>query len=214
MKSDVKVLIVDDHRLVREGLRTYLELIDGIRIIGEAKNGIEAIDLVQKHEPDIVLMDLVMPDMDGIEATRKIQELHLNTKVIVLTSFTDDENVFPAIQAGASGYLLKDISPSDLSQAIRAVNEGEKQLHPEITKKLMDQFVNPNIEHKFDLEDLTPRETDVLRLIAQGMSNKEIANALTISEKTVKTHVSSILNKLDLVDRTQAAIFALKKRLV
>jgi NarL family two-component system response regulator LiaR len=214
MKSDVKVLIVDDHRLVREGLRTYLELIEGIRIIGEAKNGIEAIDQVQKHEPDIVLMDLVMPDMDGIEATRKIQELHPNTKVIVLTSFTDDENVFPAIQAGASGYLLKDISPSDLSQAIRAVNEGEKQLHPEITKKLMDQFVNPNIEHIFDLEDLTPRETDVLRLIAQGMSNKEIANALTISEKTVKTHVSSILNKLDLVDRTQAAIFALKKRLV
>jgi NarL family two-component system response regulator LiaR len=214
MPLDVRVLIVDDHRLVREGLRTYLELIEGIRIIGEAKNGIEAIDQVQKHEPDIVLMDLVMPDMDGIEATRKIQELHPNTKVIVLTSFTDDENVFPAIQAGASGYLLKDISPSDLSQAIRAVNEGEKQLHPEITKKLMDQFVNPNIEHIFDLEDLTPRETDVLRLIAQGMSNKEIANALTISEKTVKTHVSSILNKLDLVDRTQAAIFALKKRLV
>jgi NarL family two-component system response regulator LiaR len=214
MPRDVRVLIVDDHRLVREGLRTYLELIEGIRIIGEAKNGIEAIDQVQKHEPDIVLMDLVMPDMDGIEATRKIQELHPNTKVIVLTSFTDDENVFPAIQAGASGYLLKDISPSDLSQAIRAVNEGEKQLHPEITKKLMDQFVNPNIEHIFDLEDLTPRETDVLRLIAQGMSNKEIANALTISEKTVKTHVSSILNKLDLVDRTQAAIFALKKRLV
>jgi NarL family two-component system response regulator LiaR len=214
MTSDVKVLIVDDHRLVREGLRTYLELIEGIRIIGEAKNGIEAVDQVQKYEPDIVLMDLVMPDMDGIEATRKIQELHPNTKVIVLTSFTDDENVFPAIQAGASGYLLKDISPSDLSQAIRVVNEGEKQLHPEITKKLMDQFVNPDIEHEFDLDDLTPRETDVLRLIAQGMSNKEIANTLTISDKTVKTHVSSILNKLDLVDRTQAAIFALKKHLV
>jgi NarL family two-component system response regulator LiaR len=153
-------------------------------------------------------MDLVMPEMDGIEATRQVFVTSPSTRVIVLTSFADDEKVFPAIKAGATGYLLKDVSPTDLANAIRAVQAGETHLHPDITKKLVEQLASPNPGPEPAPDDLTPRELEVLRQIAQGMNNRQIALALSISEKTVKTHVSNILGKLHLADRTQAAIYA------
>ena len=207
----ISVLIADDHGVVRQGLRTYLSLLDDIEIVGEAKNGLEAVDLVRQHQPDIVLMDLVMPEMDGVEATRQVLAASSGTKVIVLTSFAEDELVFPAIEAGAAGYLLKDVDPADLHQAIRAVHHGEVQLHPDVTKKLMQRVAaTPQPEPDSPPDDLTARELEVLSLIAQGQSNREIATSLTISEKTVKTHVSNILTKLHLSDRTQAAIYAHK----
>jgi NarL family two-component system response regulator LiaR len=210
----IKVLIVDDHGVVRQGLRTYLDLLDDIEIVGEAENGVEAVAQVEKHRPDVVLMDLVMPEMDGIEATCRIGTISPETKVIVLTSFTEDDQVFPAIQAGAAGYLLKDVSPTDLANAIRAVHRGEAQLHPDVTKKLMGQFVNLTAEPAAAPGELTARELEVLCLVAQGMTNRQVAQALTISAKTVKTHVSNILSKLHLVDRTQAAIYAYKHGLM
>ncbi len=209
----IKVLLVDDHAIVRQGLRTFLELQDDIEVVGEAENGLEAVELTRQQEPDVVLMDLVMPEMDGIEATRQIRALHPDTKVIALTSFAGDDNVFPAIKAGASGYQLKDVSPSDLVDAIRAAHRGETQLHPEIAKKLMTDVATREKKPEPDLDKLTERELDVLRLIARGLSNQEIAKELTISEKTVKTHVSNILSKLHVDDRTQAAIYALKRGL-
>ena len=206
--NKIRVLIVDDHGVVRQGLRTYLEVLDDIEVIGEAENGSEAVAQVRQHQPDVVLMDLVMPEMDGIEATRQVSAISPSTRVVVLTSFADDEKVFPAIKAGARGYLLKDVSPAELANAIRAVQAGETHLHPEITKKLVEQLASPKPDQEPLPDDLTPRELEVLRLIAQGMNNRQIALALTISEKTVKTHVSNILSKLHLADRTQAAIYA------
>jgi NarL family two-component system response regulator LiaR len=212
--TKINVLIVDDHGVVREGLRTYLELMDDIKVVGEAENGVEAVTQVRLHQPDVVLMDLVMPEMDGIEATRQVISVSPTTKVLVLSSFADDEKVIPAIKAGAAGYLLKDVSPSDLSDAILAVHQGETRLHPDIAKTLMDRIASPKEESTAVRGELTARELEVLRLIAQGKSNREIAQALTISEKTVKTHVSNILSKLHLDDRTQAAIYALNAGLV
>jgi len=212
--TKIRVLIVDDHGVVRQGLRTYLELLDDIEVIGEAENGLEALAQVGQHQPDVVLMDLVMPEMDGIEATRRVCTISPSTRVIVLTSFADDEKVFPAIKAGATGYLLKDVSPGELASAIRAVHAGETHLHPDITKKLVDQFASPRTDPRPAPDELTPRELEVLRLIAQGMSNRAIAQALAISEKTVKTHVSNILSKLHLADRTQAAIYAHRQGLM
>ena len=209
----IKVLIVDDHAIVRQGLRTFLELQDDIEVVGEAENGAEAVELARQRRPDVVLMDLVMPEMDGIEATRQICALQPGTRVIALTSFAGDDKVFPAIKAGASGYQLKDVSPPDLVDAIRAAHRGETHLHPEIAKKLMAEVAAREKKAEPDLAVLTGREVDVLRLIARGFSNHEIARELTISEKTVKTHVSSILSKLHLADRTQAAIYALKEGL-
>ena len=214
MTTKIKVMIVDDHGIVRQGLRTYLDLLEDITIVAEAENGLDALEKVKQFNPDIVLMDLVMPEMDGIEATQKICGSYPDVKVIVLTSFTEDEQVFSAIKAGAVGYLLKDISPPDLAKAIQAVHSGETHLHPEITKKLMNQFVSPKSDIEITPDELTPRELEVLQLVAQGLSNKELANKLTISEKTVKTHLSSIFSKLHLSDRTQAAIYALKHNLV
>ena len=214
MTTKIKVMIVDDHGIVRQGLRTYLDLLEDINIVAEAENGLDALDKVKQFNPDIVLMDLVMPEMDGIEATHKICGSYPGVKVIVLTSFTEDEKVFAAIKAGAVGYLLKDISPPELAKAIQAVQSGETHLHPEITKKLMNQFVSPKSDIEITPDELTPREMEVLQLVAQGLSNKALAKELTISEKTVKTHLSSIYSKLNLSDRTQAAIYALKHDLV
>lgn len=206
----ISVLIVDDHGVVRQGLRTYLELLDDIDIVGEAENGLEAVENVRQYRPNIVLMDLMMPEMNGVEATRQALAVSSSTKVIVLSSFSEDELVFPAIEAGATGYLLKDVDPAELHQAIRAVHEGEVQLHPDIMKKLIHRVTALKIEADSTHGDLTPRELEVLSLIAQGKSNREIAIALSISEKTVKTHVGNILSKLHLSDRTQAAIYAHK----
>ena len=208
-------MIVDDHQVVRQGLRTFLELQDDIVVVGEAGDGLQAVEMVQQHQPDVVLMDLVMPRLDGIAATRQVKSLAADVKVIALTSFTEDEKVFPAIQAGASGYLLKDVSPDELVEAIRAAYQGEARLHPEITRKLMEQVshqTQPTRETQVD--DITDRERDVVRLVAQGRNNHEIALDLVISEKTVKTHISNILSKLHLQDRTQLAIYAIKKGLV
>ncbi len=211
------VLIVDDHQVVRQGLRTFLELHDEIVVVGEASDGVMAVDLVRQFEPDIVLMDLVMPRLDGIEATRQIKSIRPRTQVIALTSFTEDDKVFPAIQAGAASYLLKDVSPDNLVEAIRAVHRGEARLHPDIARKLMAQVAQqaaPGREAQAPDADLTEREREVMRLVAEGCSNHDIAQRLFISDRTVKTHVSNILSKLNLQDRTQLAIYALKHGLV
>jgi NarL family two-component system response regulator LiaR len=211
----IKVLIVDDHQVVRQGLRTFLELQEDVLVVGEAGDGETAVDMVRQLNPNVVLMDLVMPRLDGISATRQVKSLGSDVKVIALTSFTEDDKVFPAIQAGASSYLLKDVSPDDLVEAIRAVHRGEARLHPDIARKLMEQVALQASQHReYQFEDLTEREREVVNLVAKGRSNQEIANELVISEKTVKTHVSNILGKLHLEDRTQLAIYAIKKGLV
>ncbi len=207
----IGVLIVDDHAVVRQGLRTLLELQEDIEVVGEAANGVESVEQARQLLPDVVLMDLLMPEMDGIEATRRIRSLSPSTKVIILTSFAEDDNVFPSIKAGAQGYLLKNVSPADLIKAVQAAHRGEAQLDPKIAKKLMDEFsARPS---KPASGELTERELEVLRLIARGRNNRDIAGELVVSEKTVKTHVSNILSKLHLSDRTQAAIYALREGL-
>ncbi len=205
------MLIVDDHAVVRQGLRTFLELQDDLEILGEASDGEEAVGIVERLLPDVVLMDLVMPRMDGIEAIRQITQISPSTKVIVLTSFADDQKVFGSIKAGASGYLLKDVRPQELGEAIRTVFRGEALLHPTIAAKLMREFADEGRRDGGDL--LTQRELEVLRLVARGMSNREIAGELALAEKTVKTHVSNILQKLHLADRTQAALYAVREHL-
>jgi NarL family two-component system response regulator LiaR len=219
----IRVLIVDDHAMVRQGLRTFLELQDSeslpIEVTGEAANGVQAVELARKTQPDVILLDLVMPEMDGIQATARIMESNPNTRVIILTSFGEEDKVLPAIRAGAQGYLLKDIPPNELVQAVREVYQGKVQLHPEVAKKLMSAVAGkdtPPASHAAppSEEGLTEREQEVLQLIANGRNNREIAEKLVISEKTVKTHVSNILSKLHLDDRTQAAIYALRHGLV
>jgi NarL family two-component system response regulator LiaR len=209
----VRILIVDDHAVVRQGLITFLELQDEIEVVGEASNGKEAVQRVQELEPDVVLMDLVMPVMDGLTAIKHIKQLRPSTEVIALTSFADDEKVFTAIRSGATGYLLKDVQPNDLVKAVLAADRGEVQLHPEVAKLLMHEVVAPTKEVD-SLDELTEREREVLGLLGLGMSNKEIAYKISVSEKTVKAHVSSILNKLNLPGRTHAALYASKRGLV
>jgi NarL family two-component system response regulator LiaR len=216
--GEIRVLVVDDHAMVRQGLRTFLELQDNVQpcitVVGEAGNGIEAVDLASKTQPDIVLLDLVMPQMDGIQATVKIRERSPESRIIILTSFGEEDKVLPAIRAGAQGYLLKDIPPDELVHAIRESYVGKVQLHPEIAKKLMSAVASQEVTVSRFVADsasgLTTREQEVLQLISEGLSNRDIADKMFISEKTVKTHVSNILGKLHLEDRTQAAIYALK----
>jgi NarL family two-component system response regulator LiaR len=210
----ISILIVDDHPIVRQGLRTLLELQDDFLVVGEAVNGKAAVELAASLKPDVVLMDLVMPELDGISATRQISALKQATRVIALTSFVEDEKVIPAIQAGAVSFLLKDVSPTDLTEAIRAAYRGEARLHPYVVRKLMNQVAaQPAAPHPI-APDLTEREMEVLSLVAQGLSNREIAVKLSISEKTVKTHISSLLSKLGQEDRTRLAIYAIRKGLV
>ena len=210
----VRILIVDDHAVVRQGLITFLELQDEIEVVGEASNGKEALEKVQQLEPDVVLMDLVMPVMDGLTAIKQIKQLRPSTEIIALTSFADDDKVFTAIRSGATGYLLKDVQPNDLVKAVLAADRGEVQLHPEVAKKLMHEVVAPASTSNDPYNDLTEREREVLGLLGLGMSNKEIAYKISVSEKTVKAHVSSILNKLNLPGRTHAALYASKHGLV
>jgi two-component system, NarL family, response regulator LiaR len=208
----IRVLIADDHAIVRQGLRTFLELQDDIEVVGDAADGEAALAGVQRHEPDVVLMDLVMPNLGGVEAIRRLRELRPETRVLVLTSFLDDEKLFPAVRAGAAGYLLKDIEPAELVRAIRTVADGEALLHPAVAARLMEEF--SDTERPVAEEALTAREREVLLAIARGLPNKQIALELGIAEKTVKTHVSSILSKLGLTDRTQAALYAVRAGLI
>jgi NarL family two-component system response regulator LiaR len=202
----ISVLIADDHPFVRHGLRTYLDTLDDLEVVGEASDGAEAVELAERLLPEVVLMDLVMPELDGVEATRRIKAASPATKVIALTSFDDDEKVFPAIKAGAAGYLLKDVRPAELAEAVRRASRGEALLAPSVAARLMQE-----VSGERPAAGLTERELEVLRLIARGMSNKLIARELTVSEKTVKTHVSNILAKLHLADRTQAALYAVRE---
>jgi NarL family two-component system response regulator LiaR len=211
----IRVLVVDDHQVVRQGLRTFLELNGGIEVVGEAGDGQTAVELAAQLKPDVILMDLVMPGLDGIAAIAKIKSLGIGSRVIALTSFTEDDKVFPAIQAGASSYLLKDVSPDALIEAIQAVYHGEARLHPEVMRKLMNQVaLQPREEKPAKGVQLTDREIEVVRLVTQGKSNREIADLLVISEKTAKSHISNILGKLGLEDRTQLAVYAIKNNLV
>ncbi|BAZ52188.1 LuxR family two component transcriptional regulator [Nostoc sp. NIES-4103] len=208
----IKLLLVDDQSLIRQGLKALLELEPDIEVVGEAENGENAIHLVEELQPDVVLMDIRMPVMDGVAATREIQKRFVKVKILVLTTFDDDAYVTAALQNGAIGYLLKDTPSEELAVAIRAVYKGYTQLGPGIVKKLLTQFSvipsTPTTPVPPNLAELTPREKEVLRLIATGASNREIAQQLYISEGTVKNHVTNILNRLDLRDRTQAAIIA------
>jgi NarL family two-component system response regulator LiaR len=213
----IRVLIVDDHAVVRQGLRMFIEMQKDMEVVGEGTNGIEAVELATRVNPDVILLDLIMPQMDGVEATRRILESTPHSRVLILTSFGEDDKVFPAIRAGAQGYLLKDIQPSELVKAVRETFQGKTQLHPDIAHRLMTAVSGsapPQNEKQAspleELQILTEREREVLDWIAHGLSNREIAEKMVISEKTVKTHVSNLLDKLDLEDRTRAAIWALK----
>jgi NarL family two-component system response regulator LiaR len=210
--TEIRVLIADDHAVVRQGLRTFLELQEDIEVVGDAADGAAALAGVERFEPDVVLMDLVMPGVGGVEAIRRLRTLRPETRVLVLTSFLDDEKLFPAVRAGAAGYLLKDVEPSELVRAIRTVADGESLLHPAVAARLMEEF--SDTERPVAEEALTAREREVLLLIARGLPNKQIALELGIAEKTVKTHVSSILGKLGLTDRTQAALYAVRAGLI
>ncbi|EPY08397.1 LuxR family transcriptional regulator [Paenibacillus sp. E194] len=212
MDNPIKVLLVDDHEMVRIGLAAVLNTEEGIEVVGEASNGMDGIRLAQEYKPDVVLMDLVMDGMDGIETTRKLLQLYPDCKVIVLTSYLDDEKMYPVIEAGAFSYLLKTSRATEIAEAIRAAARGQSVLESQVASKMMNRFrqpAQPTAAH----EQLTEREMDVLRLLAQGKSNQDIADDLFIGIKTVKFHVTNILAKLGVEDRTQAAIYAYKNGL-
>jgi NarL family two-component system response regulator LiaR len=207
------VLIADDHAVVRQGLRTFLELQDDIDVVRDVADGEAAVAAAESDGPDVILMDLVMPGVDGVEAIRRIRERSPGARVLVLSSFLDDERLFPAVRAGAAGYLLKDVQPQELVRAIRTVHGGESLLHPAVAARLMEEVASGTPAAP-DPDSLTGREREVLALVARGLANKAIALELSISEKTVKTHVGSILAKLGLADRTQAALYAVRAGLV
>ncbi len=209
MKKTIRLMIVDDHGIVRKGIKALLATEKDMQVVGEAENGAQAVEKALALKPDVILMDLVMPEMDGIEATRRITAEQPSTRILVLTSFAADDKVFPAVKAGALGYLLKDSTPDQLLEAIRQVYQGEPSLEPSIARKVLQELSHPG-QGKQTSEPLTERELDVLRLIAQGMSNKEIAGKIFVAEWTVRSHVSNILGKLHLASRTQAALYALR----
>jgi NarL family two-component system response regulator LiaR len=210
--DQIRVLLVDDHAVVREGLRTFLELQDGIAVVGEAEDGRQAVTAAEELRPDVILMDLVMPVLDGVGAMRELRQKLPSCRVIVLTSFGEDERLLPAIQAGAAGYLLKNVQPKELARAVRAAHNGEALIDPMIAARLVEALAQPAGEEPRD--ELTPREREVLELIGKGLSNKRIALELGVSEKTVKTHVGHLLAKLGVTDRTQAALHAVRTGLL
>jgi NarL family two-component system response regulator LiaR len=218
--SAIRVLIVDDHAVVREGLRTFLELQDGIEVVGEAGDGLQALDQAAALTPDVILMDLVMPRLDGVAAMRKLRERSPASRVIVLTSFLDDNRLMPALQAGAAGYLLKDVEPAELARAVRTAGSDQAMIDPTVAARLLRTLSEPGPAIRRGdagadpAASLTPREHEVLELIAAGRSNKRIALELGIAEKTVKTHVGHLMAKLGVADRTQAALLAVRRGLV
>jgi NarL family two-component system response regulator LiaR len=211
-KKTIKLLVVDDQSIVRNGIRALLEVVPDIEVIGDATNGEEAVTQAKQLRPDVILMDLMMPKMDGITAIREIQAAQLPSKIIALTSFVTEDKVFPAIKAGAMGYLLKDSEPEDLITAIRKVNRGEPSLHPIVAKMVLEELGQP-VKQPLTPEPLTQREVDIIRLVAQGLSNRQIADQLVIGEATVRTHVGNVLNKLHLANRVQATLYALREGL-
>jgi NarL family two-component system response regulator LiaR len=210
MNAPIRLLIVDDHSVVREGLRAFLRLQQGIEVVGEAAGADEAIRVAATQVPDVILLDLVMPHGDGIGAIRRLLEVAPGVRVLVLTSFADDAQIFAAMAAGAAGYLLKDVDPQALADGIRDVHAGRPALDPSVASRLM----RGGGRSRLTRDQLTPREQDVLRLVVEGLANKQIAQRLGIGEKTIKTHVSRVLAKLDVADRTQAAVLAIREGLV
>ncbi len=208
----IRVLVVDDHLIVREGIKALLAEFDDMEVLGEAGGGDEAVRLAKALLPDVILMDLVMPEVDGIEAIRQISALDLGVRILALTSFSADDKVFPAIKAGALGYILKDTDPHDLVRAVRQTFRGESYLHPRIARKVLNELSQPAKRQALP-EALTERETEVLALVAKGLTNQEIADVLFVSEPTVRSHVSSILAKLHLRNRVQATLYALRRGL-
>jgi NarL family two-component system response regulator LiaR len=212
--SHITLLIVDDHAVVRQGVQTYLETQADIEVVGDVGSGEEAIEAAERLAPDVALMDLVMPGMDGVEATRRLKQVSPRTQVIVLTSYHQDEHIFPAIRAGALSYLLKDVSPHELVDAVRKAAAGEAVLHPRVAARVVQEMRGAPRDALNPFIDLSEREFEVLKLIADGASNTEIADRLVISEKTVKSHVSNILSKLHVADRTQAAVYAWREGII
>ena len=214
MTDRISILIADDHALVRQGVRAFLDTQPDLEVLGEAENGAQAVEMAANLVPDVVLMDLVMPGMDGVEATRLIKRASPRTQVVMLTSYHEDEHIFPAIRAGALSYVLKDLSPRELAEVVRKASHGEAVLHPKVASRVIMELQGARRDGVNAFTELSDREMEVLRLIAAGMSNAEIAEKLVLSEKTVKGHVSNILGKLHLEDRTQAAVFAWREGIV
>ena len=212
MTAPIRVLIADDHAILRKGIRALLSTEPDIKVVGETGDGLETVAQAYALRPDVILMDLVMPEMDGIEATRRITAEQSGVRILVLTSFAADDKVFPAIKAGALGYILKDSGPMELVQAIHQVYQGQPSLEPSIALKVLQELSHP-AQRPPTPDPLSERELEVLRLLAQGKSNREIANQLVITELTVRTHVSNVLGKLHLASRTQAALYALREGL-
>ncbi|HET9589391.1 MAG TPA: response regulator transcription factor [Anaerolineales bacterium] len=208
MAESISVLLVDDHSMVREGVRAFLVTQPDILVVGEAGSGEEAIKLAEQHVPDVVLMDLIMPSMDGVEATRRVKQVSPRSQVVVLTSYHEDEHIFPALKAGALSYILKDLSAEELASAVRKAAAGEAVLHPRVAARVIKELQGRREDSLNPFTELSERELEVLKLIAEGLSNAEMASKLVLSEKTIKGHVSNILSKLHLVDRTQAAVYA------
>lgn len=214
MTESISVLLVDDHAVVRQGVRAFLMTQGDIQVVGEAGSGVEAVRAAEELAPDVVLMDLMMPEMDGVEATRRVKQVSPRTHILVLTSYHSDEHIFPAIRAGALSYLLKDVHPDGLVDAIRKAARGETTLHPRVAARVVQELHGARLDSTNPFAILSERELEVLQLIADGMSNQAIADKLVLSEKTVKSHVSNILGKLHLTDRTQAAVYAWKQGVV
>lgn len=211
-EEKIRILVVDDHEVVRRGIRALLTTEAGFEVIGEATNGREAVDAFARLAPDVVLMDIVMPEMDGIEAIQRIRADHPRARILVLTSFSSDSKLLPAVKAGATGYLLKDVTPEEFLKAIRYAAEGRTFLHPSVGRRLLEEFSGDRTIPR-PSEELTERESEILRNLARGLSNRQIGEVLCISEATVRTHVSHILGKLNLASRTQAVLYALKEGL-
>jgi two-component system, NarL family, response regulator LiaR len=217
MTQPITILLVDDHEVVRKGVRAYLDTLPDFNVVGEAASGEEALTLVTEFIPDVVLMDLIMPGIDGVETTRRIKKISPRTQIVVLTSYHEDVHIFPALKAGAIGYILKDMKMDKLVEVLHRAVQGEVTLHPRVAARVLQNIRRDHMEDNEDaqlLSDLTDRELAVLRLIANGLTNSQIAEKLVISENTVKGHVSNILSKLHLADRTQVAVYAWQKGIV
>jgi NarL family two-component system response regulator LiaR len=214
MTESISVLLVDDHAMVRQGVRAFLETQPDISVVGEAGSGEEAVKLAGQLISDVILMDLIMPDVDGVETTRKVKQVSPRSQIIVLTSYHEDEHIFPALKAGALSYILKDVSAEELASAVRKAAEGEAILHPRVAARVIKELQGRREDAINPFTELSGRELEVLKLVADGMSNAEIAAKLVLSEKTVKGHVSNILSKLQLADRTQAAVYAWREGVV